>query len=90
MKSKQQYTTPELVLISQNNPCPFLLSIGLIPILLSDQSPFTIHLQHFPQFDGDDEEDRIEACGPMKVLQMAEVEKVLGTNMRMRMRMTCY
>ena len=31
---------------------------------------------HFPNFDGDDEEDRIESCGPMKITQMAEVERV--------------
>jgi hypothetical protein len=32
---------------------------------------------HFPHFDGDDEEDRVESCGPMKITQMAEVERVL-------------
>ena len=32
---------------------------------------------HFPQFDDDSGDDRVESCGPMKILQMAEVERVL-------------
>ena len=32
---------------------------------------------NFPNFDGDEEEDRVESCGPMKITQMAEVERVL-------------
>jgi hypothetical protein len=32
---------------------------------------------NFPQFDDDSADDRVGSCGPMKILQMAEVERVL-------------
>jgi hypothetical protein len=32
---------------------------------------------NFPNFDGDEEDDRVESCGPMKITQMAEVERIV-------------